>query len=527
MEEQRQADLQRARDERAANEQLREADAERMRLRREDDDYREQEQQRQRQRQADEDYRAREQQRQRKRQADEDYRAREQQRQRERQLDEDYREAARDRAAGRRRQARRDHSPSREARHVVETLTGEQAVPLNTIGDRDRACQHCRALLWQKELSSLCCAHGKVRLAPLPAPPPSLRQLWTDDSVIARIFRQYVRHLNSALALASQMVHEVRPPPGRAAYTPSVIIQGRMYHRLGPLQARDGEVPKFAQIYVHDPQCEDPEAEAALRLGHVRLGANTPAATQRVLLDLLQQLQQLLREHNPLVRDFIMASEVPEDQVEHMRLVLSADARPAGEHARRYNRPEGFQEVSVLIGEEPGTRDIVLRRRAVGDGADLIAISNCHRAYEPLHFVLLHPFGTDGWHPGLQLQQQGGRAKRLSPLQYAAYRLQAREDEDDSLLRATRLLQEHCCMSFARVETQRLEFIAMNQRQLRAELYQHLVDATAGDREEVAAAVGQPAGDGAEAAQAPPHRVGRRVILPPTFIGGPRHMQAR
>ncbi|KAF0314588.1 hypothetical protein FJT64_014988 [Amphibalanus amphitrite] len=457
---QRQAELERRRAQREADEEQRAADAERLRRLREDEDYRERERQRQQQRQL-----------------DEANRERERQRQQQRQLDEANRERDRDRA-DRRRRERRDQSPSREARHTAAVLSGEQAVPLNTVGDRDRGCQHCGALLWPAERPSLCCAAGKVRLAPLPAPPPSLRQLWTDDSAVARIFRKHVRHLNSALALASQTVQEVRPPPGHGGYTPSVVIQGRLYHRLGPLRARDGEVPKFAQIYVQDPLCEDPEAEAALRLGHVRLSANTPAATQRALRDILQHLQQLLREHNPLVQDFIMASEIPEDQVEHRRLVISADARPAGEHARRYNRPEGLQEVSVLIGEEPVHRDIVLRRRAAGDGADLATIM-----------------------------------------------------DDDSLLRACRLLQEFCCMAFARVETQRLLFLAMNQRQIRAELYQHLVDAMAGDLEDAAAApaaADQPARDGAGdagAAPAPPLGVGRRVILPPSFIGGPRHMQ--
>ncbi|KAF0289334.1 hypothetical protein FJT64_012387 [Amphibalanus amphitrite] len=85
----------------------------------------------------------------------------------------------------------------------------------------------------------------------------------------------------------------------------------------------------------HDEQ----EAEAALRLGHVRLGENTSAMTQRTLLQLLQHLQLLLRQHNPSVRDLIMACEVPDDQVEQMRLMISAEARSTGQQARRYNRP--------------------------------------------------------------------------------------------------------------------------------------------------------------------------------------------
>ena len=518
--------------------QLDEANRERERQRQQqrqlDEANRERERQRQQQRQLDEANRERERQRQQQRQLDEANRERERQRQQERLQDEIYQEVHRDHA-DRHRRERRAQSPSREARRVADVLSGEQAVPPNSVGDRDRACQHCGALLWPVERASLCCAGGKVQLPPLPAPPPSLRQLWTDESAEAKVFRKHTRHLNSALALASQVVQEVRPE--REGYTPSVVIQGRLYHRLGPLRARDGQVPTFAQLYINDPQCEDPEAEAALRLGHVRLGRNTSAATRRALLGLLQHLQQLLRQHNPWVRDFIMASEVPDDQVEHLRLVISAEARPAGEHARRYNRPEGLQEVSVLIGDEPARRDIVLRRRAVGDVDDLVNISDCHRAYEPLHFVLLFPFGTDGWHPDMPQRQQADAdrpARRVTALQYTAHRLQIRPADDDSLLRAGRLLQEYCCMAFARVETQRLLYMQLNQRQIRAELYQHLVDAMAGDQEEPAAAdaaaagppAGRDAGDAAGEAAAP-RGAGRRVILPPTFIGGPRHMASR
>ena len=50
--------------------------------------------------------------------------------------------------------------------------------------------------------------------------------------------------------------------------------------------------------------------------------------------------------------------------VQQQRLVVSADARPADQHPRRYNRAEGFQEVAVPMDEEQVHQDIVLRRRA-------------------------------------------------------------------------------------------------------------------------------------------------------------------
>ena len=308
-------------------------------------------------------------------------------------------------------------------------------------------------------------------LQPLPAPPQLLRQLWTTDTAEAKAFREHARRLNSALALASQRVRELAPPGG--GYRPSVVIQGRLCHRLGPLEAREGETPAFAQIYIHDPKCDHPEAEAATRLGHVRLPASTSAAMQLRLRRLLEELQVLLREVNPWVQDFILASEVPEDAVQQMRLVISATARPTDQHRRRYNLPEGFQEVSVLVGEEPGHQDIVLRRRPGGDGPYLQVINETHRAFEPLHFVLLFPFGTAGWHTNLPQARANarGQVRNVTALQYYAQRLQRRPDNDDCLLRACQLLQEYACMAFARVETMRLLYLARNQTQIRAELY--------------------------------------------------------
>ena len=106
-----------------------------------------------------------------------------------------------------------------------------------------------------------------------------------------------------------------------------------------------------------------------------------------------------------------------------------------------------------------------------------------------------------------------GVVREITLLQYYAHRLQERPGEDDSLLRGGRLFQEFACMAFARVETQRLLFNTLNQGTVRAELYQRLRDALPGDAEEERAAGGE--------------RLGRRMILPATFVGGPRYYQQR
>ena len=298
--------------------------------------------------------------------------------------EEEQRQAEREANARRdeqRRAVARGQQASFAARRPALVLSGAQLVDADDIGGLrlDRPCAKCGAVRWAGECDTLCCAGGTVRLDPLPAPPPLLRHLWTDDGVEARTFRQFSRHLNSALALSSLSVREVPPPAGTGGYAPCMVVQGRVYQRLGPVQARPDQVPTFGQIYVHDPQADDPDAEAAIRLGHVRLPAATSGAVQRRLLALLRDLQALLRHTNPWVHDFIMAAEIMADEVEHRRLVISAAARPAGEHQRRYNAAEGLREVAVLMADAPAQHDLVLRRRAVHGVAALQVIDETHR----------------------------------------------------------------------------------------------------------------------------------------------------
>ncbi|KAF0293088.1 hypothetical protein FJT64_008988 [Amphibalanus amphitrite] len=206
----------------------------------------------------------------------------------------------------------------------------------------------------------------------------------------------------------------------------------------------------------------------------------------------LGQLQAMLRQVNPWVQDFIMAAEILAREVEHRQLIISVAARPAGQHARRYNAAEGLREVAVLMGEEPGQHDLVLRRRADGGNGVLQTIDESHRACDPLHFVLLSPLGTTGWHPAIAQAPQPGRERQrmVTTLQFYAYRLQIRPHQDDSLHRAGRLFQEFVCMAYAKVEAIRLKYISTHQREIRADLYQSLIFFQPG--EERQAVAGEP-----------------------------------
>ena len=93
---------------------------------------------------------------------------------------------------------------------------------------------------------------------------------------------------------------------------------------------------------------------------------------------------------------------------------------------------------------------------------------------------------------------------RLTQMQYYSYRLFERPTEYSSILRAGKLFQEFLVDAWAATEQNRLTYFRLSQRKLRVELYQGLTYVAA---------------DGLG-----PDQVGKRMILPSSFIGSPRHM---
>ena len=458
------------------------------------------------------------------------------------QLDDEDREAARaaHAAAERRRVQRRE--PSRKAMNAAAVMNGTQVVTAHSCGSMTHVCPHCGALRWRSESKNMCCAGGKVKLPPLPTPPQLLQRLWHSDDVEAKLFRKHARRLNSALALASQVVKHPELPGSNHA--PNVIIQGKLFHKLGPLLPGVDRTASFAQVYCFDLQTDENQEEqrADVRMGHCHLPASMSVDDRDGLKRLLLQLEAMLRTDNPWVRDFVMLCERHPTELEAGKLVISARARPSGEHARRYNIPQGLSEVAVLMQDTPGRRDIVLKKRHDPNSrsSPLQVISMYHRAYEALHFVLLFPTGYDGWHENIPLHRPGqlaaqgeidgdvlqqmeavpvppqnpdnpaagvhdnvdnnpdlpaegvqedvdqdpdlpdvdeepaNRRRTVSMCQYYAYRFQYRPNVDDSLFCAQRLFQEYACMAYARVESQRIEYIEKNQTPLRAVEYSNL-----------------------------------------------------
>jgi hypothetical protein len=204
-----------------------------------------------------------------------------------------------------------------------------------------------------------------------------------------------------------------------------MVIHGRMYHQMPPLQPAEGNLPINAQIYIHDPQQEAGSeycimrfmcclivfklsnfffAILAARVGNLFLPARISEAVKLKVKNLVQRLKELLTQCNPYARELRMACEMPELRTQ--RLVINAGYLPPAEHERRYNNVQGLKEVAVLLPDQYDKSDIVVQTA----NGNFQTISDTHRSYDPLHYPTLFPEGEDGWHTTLELQNASSGA---------------------------------------------------------------------------------------------------------------------
>jgi hypothetical protein len=210
----------------------------------------------------------------------------------------------------------------------IHQLEEDEEDKLGDLGDFK--CHYCLALKYRHETSpSMCCNKGKVVLPAFPEPPAELKQLWFDDSARARLFRQHARSVNNAVNLSSTVVNERTHKTG----TSSVVMLGKMTQLIGSLEPSGGQRAMFAQLYTVDPS-----VEATTRVGNFYMPDSLSRKQKDMLTKIMWEVVQVMKRDNPLVEDFSMACERwGAAGVQEGRLVISAKARPAGEHERRYN----------------------------------------------------------------------------------------------------------------------------------------------------------------------------------------------
>ena len=98
----------------------------------------------------------------------------------------------------------------------------------------------------------------------------------------------------------------------------------------------------------------------------------------------------------------------------------------------------------------------------------------------------------------------------MSQVQFYSYRLHLRDKDFPSIHMGGRLFQQYICDVWVSSDHNRLQWVLHNQPRLRADLYSGLEDVASHND-----------------ANLDLHSVGRRIVLPLSYVGGPRYMNQR
>ncbi|XP_058746222.1 uncharacterized protein LOC131619101 [Vicia villosa] len=343
-------------------------------------------------------------------------------------------------------------------------------------------CRRCNARLFHHESRDTCCSGGKVSFPRVDAP-TEFQELFLDGSAEGKHFRQHIRSYNYVLSFTSIGVHvdESILASGRGIYT--FRAQGAFYHNIGSFYPNEGDRPRFLQLYIYDTDNEL----------HYRMREN-PQLDESVV----QKLQRLLHQYNPFVIRFKQLSLLP--NISDCSLILKE--RPSNHP--QYNLPSAEQVAAIIVGGDTESmaygRDINVIRH---DG-NLKKVQETKGYYDPLQYPILFPFGTHGW----DVNTANCNGRRVSCRAYYSYMLQIRPSDQSMLLNAGRLLQQYIVDNYVKIESGRLRWIREHQSNIRAEVYQGLQDAL-------------------HVGETNAENIGKRTILPSSFIGGRRDMTQR
>ncbi|XP_021995720.1 uncharacterized protein LOC110892890 [Helianthus annuus] len=365
------------------------------------------------------------------------------------------------------------------------------------------ACPDCGAKRFQFEFDTFCCMSGKTVLANSEIP-EELHRLFTSQDEIGNIFRQNIRAYNTNFSFASMGVtlDDTLNNMRDGVYT--FRAHRGIYHKIDQLVPRDG-TPRYLQLYFYDP-----DAELDLRLQWPNLDRRITQILTRVF------------STNPYVDTFRRLAEL--GPLDNYRVTLNASVEL---DQRVYNRPTTSEVAGIWV---EGNDNITSYKRSIvvyGRSEYSQTIQPYFSCYDPLSYPLFFPNGESGWHANIprhgvsinevrnndniegEMEESNTRSGRttVAMREYYCYKFQIRSTEN-VLLFGGRLLQQFVVDVYIKMETSRLQFCERNQAKIRADLYQGLVDCV-------------------NAGEVHANRVGKRIVLPASFIGGPRDMRRR
>lgn len=366
-------------------------------------------------------------------------------------------------------------------------------------------CRACQAIVWKGEAVapetknsppnfSICCQQGRVKLPPRREPPSFLKELMEKPS-----FMSQIRVANGLLAFTSmgaQIDYTVTGTPGPFAFR----VHGQTLHRIGSLLPPEGTTPQYLQLFIVDTENELANRKKAFSKG-----------TSDITLDdnVITGLIKMMDENNHLAKTFRHARDrlLSGDAAEFSITLVNPKNR-----GRQYDLPSAG-EIGGLLVDDFATetasvgKDIVLEYKS----SKLQRISDLHPLYMSLQYPILFPYGEYGYDERIPYDVTvNSKIKReyMTMREHYAYQIQTRPSEGMTIIKSGKLLHQYIVDTYTATEQERLRFIRLNQKKLRAELYTNICDALdSGDTDAA--------------------HLGTKVILPSSFTAGPRYMSEK
>ncbi|XP_033134461.1 uncharacterized protein LOC117127850 [Brassica rapa] len=271
-------------------------------------------------------------------------------------------------------------------------------------------------------------------------------------------------------------------------------MHGQNYHRMGSLLPAEGDIPRFAQLYIYDTAHELQNRFNALSKG------------KKTDLDesILRGLIKMLDENNELAKVFRMARDRYETGASEEYSIRILKNKERG---RQFDLPQGDEIAGLIVGDMSipnSDRDIIVHPRMDKPQR----ISYLHPSYMSLQYPLLFPYGEQGYiEKTIPYSSEGYATKRsyVTMREYYAYQIHTRLTLPGTIVRSGRLFHQYIVDAYTAIEQERMTFYMLNQKKLRADLYNNVCDAIL-------------QGDASS------KKMGKRIILPSSFTGGPRYM---
>lgn len=230
---------------------------------------------------------------------------------------------------------------------------------------------------------------------------------------------------------------------------------------IGSLLPIEGDVPKFAQLYIHDTQNEIYNRIYSVRYVYILfiklISCDFIITTKQLIINYLlhicrkendrlnihvevvNDIKGVLDENNVLVQSFRMAkAKIEANPCSEIKMRLIGKQT---NDARNYNLPSVSEVAALIVGDlDPtiGLRDILVESRS----GQLKRISELNPACLPLQYPVLFSYGEDRYREdipfaGAEMNQNRSR-HRISPREFFAFHIHERLNEISTTLYAMR-----------------------------------------------------------------------------------------